>query len=917
MLETEGTTSAEIGAALQLRRRRPIVPSALIARPRLYSLLEARDQVRLVYLQAPAGYGKTILLEQWARRCARGGDIVSWISLDARHHDPMMFATHLSSAFEGSGLPIPTGVPGKRASSWQEMIQSLCDVVAAGSQRCRIMIDDAQELRDSRALACLRALIDDAPDKMQIVIAARADTGLPLGRLRACDEIFELGPADLSFLQEETERYLELKVGKQTDAHYTRLLQERSEGWIVGIKLFCMALDHEPDSHRILENFSGEQSEVADFFLEDAFSRQPDDIQDFLLRSSLMERFNPALCEAALGVQHSRELIDRCESAGLFIQRLDHTRTWYRYHQLFAGFLRRQLQDRMPELAGPIYHRAAEWLTGTGNHIEAFNCALQGREPMLAADILDRSCDELFAAGLQPMVQSMAEQLPTHILALYPRLTLSLAWRLNSQWRLSEAKSLVAVAERRVTEMAKAADADQDLVEHLQLVAAHRRAQIAHCSYDIDTLETRCAQVLDQQPQFGSDPDLMASFHNSLHYAQREQFQFSRVDLLEARALEQLTRSGGDQGLVFTSAIAGSSQMLMGQTARARATFEDGLAVARRIAGHHDPLGAVVATALAALHYECDEIAEACELIDHYVPLMTSAGLVEQLLHGWITKARLHLLDGDADSAIGTLEEATKFGSKQELDRLRVAASAEHLRILVRLGRLDDAFRLARRRGLTVERGAASSRGQHRYNTLLGAVALACCSLMAVDDRLGDALRVARRWRSFVAAAQAHYAVVEWDVLIAELMLLSGQRLGAQRALSQALVHAEPANLIRRFIDAREPVATLLRQMVLADGGVDIAGNSFAAQIVARLDPAPEDDTHEDDDEIAICGRITNREVEILLRVAAGLPNRQIGDQLGLTEGTVKWYLQQIYDKLGIRNRKQVVARAQRLGIIA
>ena len=196
-----------------------------------------------------------------------------------------------------------------------------------------------------------------------------------------------------------------------------------------------------------------------------------------------------------------------------------------------------------------------------------------------------------------------------------------------------------------------------------------------------------------------------------------------------------------------------------------------------------------------------------------------------------------------------------------------------------------------------------------------GTVAMTCCHLMAVQDRVGDALRLARQWRSFVAGAQTHFAAVEWDILIAELMLLSGQRHGAQRSLAQALALAAPAGLVRRFLDAREPVATLLRQMAHAHGG-DGVPSSYAAQLVARLDPVCEDTVQSEDNDIAICGRITSREVEILARVAEGLPNRQIGDQLGLTEGTVKWYLQQVYDKLGIRNRKQAVGRAQRLGIL-
>jgi len=298
-------------------------------------------------------------------------------------------------------------------------------------------------------------------------------------------------------------------------------------------------------------------------------------------------------------------------------------------------------------------------------------------------------------------------------------------------------------------------------------------------------------------------------------------------------------------------------------------------------------------------------------------PLMTSAGFVDQLLNGWVTQARLRLLKGSPEACLATLDVAAEFGSRHELDRLRIGVSVEQLRILLKLGRPDDAARFARRRGLSNHRAANLSRGQFKYTTLDGAVAMANCRLMAADDHFGDALALARQWRSFVTAAQAIHAAVEWDILIAELLLMSGERLSAQRALSQALAKAAPARLFRRFLDEGEPIASLLHQMAQAEGINDDRVNLFLRELVGFLDPVSEvEDDDEDEDGVAICGRITSREIEILSMAGAGMLNRQIGEQLGLTEGTVKWYLQQVYDKVGIRNRKQVVARARRLGLI-
>lgn len=893
----------------------------LIERPRLLTRLAVHDRTALIVVKAPAGYGKTSLLQQWAGRCAQEGSVIAWLSLDQRDRDPMFFATHLNAALEEYGIAIE-GAPGGSAGSlnyygWQPIVREICNRFVEDPRPCRIVIDDVHQIADSDATTCLQALLNEAPPEIQVTLATRGETGLPLGSIRAHKDVVELDGDDLRFREEETQAFLVDRAQHVVDERQVKLLHQRSEGWIVGIKLFSMALNLEPENQKILESFTGERRQIADFFVEDVFSRLPDDLQDFLLRSSLLDRFCPALCDAALDIAGSRELIDRCEAAGLFLQPMDETQTWYRYHHLFAGFLRRQLHDREPAAIPGIYRRAALWLTETGNHVEAFNCAINGQDPLFAADMLDANCETMFAAGLQPTVQHLASHLPPHIQALYPRLLLTLAWRSCAQWRLADARSLVAVAERRVEDMALASTVDETEVECLRHVIVHRKSQIAHASYEVERLEAQCQSALDGRSDFANPPYLMASFENSLQYAQREQFKLARIDRLDALAREQVMRTGVAHGDVFIAATTGPSLLLMGQTQRAQEVMQAALDIAIRIAGDDEPLCAVVATSLAAVHYERNEIAEARRLVDRYVPNMTSAGFVDQLVHGWLTQARLQLLDGDAEECLRTLDGASQFASSRDLDSLRTVVNAERLRILLKLGRPDDAARFARSRGLTSHRAAALGRRQFSYTTLDSTVALANCRLLAADDRFGDALAMARHWRSFVTASQAAQHAVEWGIMVAELLALSGDRLAAQRALQQALDRAVPGGFVRRFVDAGEPIGGLLRQMAASEGSVANASEGLLAEIMDCFEPIEseaEDDGDEDD--IAICGRISSREIEILTLAGAGLLNRQIGDQLGLTEGTVKWYLQQVYDKVGIRNRKKAVARVRRLGLI-
>ena len=152
------------------------------------------------------------------------------------------------------------------------------------------------------------------------------------------------------------------------------LLQQRAEGWIAGIKLFSMALSLAPANSQVLQALTGERRQIADFFLEDVFSRQPDELQDFLLRTSVFDRFSAGMCNAALGIENSRRLIDEVENAGLFLVPLDQTRTWYRYHHLFAEFLCRQLRDQAPSEAVDLCRRAATWLPRSSSRPDRYRC---------------------------------------------------------------------------------------------------------------------------------------------------------------------------------------------------------------------------------------------------------------------------------------------------------------------------------------------------------------------------------------------------------------------------------------------------------------------------------------------------------------------------------------------------------------
>jgi LuxR family maltose regulon positive regulatory protein len=907
------------GLYTRMKTQVPVPSPELIERPRLLDQLGNAAQAKLLLLHAPAGYGKTSLLQQWSGHLRARGLAVAWFTPERADRDANVFLAYLLHALEEAGQvlddPLRAQATVPSGYSWRVIATQLANSFIATPRELYLVIDDLHSLRDCEALECLRYLIESTPPTLHFVLASREDPGIPLGRWRALGRVFELRAADLRFGADETASYFATRGHVRLTQQQLALLSHRTEGWIVGLKLLSMAMECS-DAALSESAFTGEQTEIADFFAEDVLARQPAQIREFLLRTCVLERLCPGLCDSLPGIEGSRALLDRCDAGGLFLVALDNTRQWYRYHSLFADFLRRQLNDRYPGLADELQLAASDWLNQAGFHVEAFDYALRGNHPIRAAGILEAQCEAMWRKGQQQVIQSLAERLPPHVQALYPRIMLALAWRLVAQWRFDQAQHLVAVTRARLVETERSG-ADPLELRNLRHRVLHRESQIAHHLYQLEAVERLSTQLLEEQAG-DDDPYFKASVLNTLQYAQREQFRLSGLNRLIEQGRDALELTGFPQGKVFWSAFCGPSLVMAGRLQEASSLLRAGLEVARDLTGHGSSLAAIVGLPLAELLYELNDIAGAAQLMEEYFRNDPVVGMVDSLVAGWITHSRLARLRGDFTAALQTLQDAGDFAERHAMHRLRQMAAAERVRLLLKMGLPDDAARYARRIALasSIERpggrGAATAADSAR--------ALAWCRLAASRDKLGEALAVARRWRAHVTNAAAIATAVEWGVMVAELLSLGGDRRAAQRALWQALEQAARGGFRRTFLDEAELIRPLLEQMVAGERQPLNAADALARELCKLLEEPPSLPSRcagpEPADGAMIVGALSTREREILALAGSGMLNKRISQKLGLTEGTVKWYLQQVFDKLGIRDRTRAATRARQLGLI-
>jgi LuxR family transcriptional regulator, maltose regulon positive regulatory protein len=352
----------------------------------------------LTLVCAPAGFGKTALLADWARRGRRP---VGWLSLDEADNDPARFWRHVVAALEG----VRPGVAERVApllgppapSSFEGLVTALINELAAQPDEVVVVLDDYHLVEAQPVHVSLGFLLEHLPPGLQLVVASRADPPLPLARLRAGGQLAELRAADLRFTPEEAAELLRGAVGTGVSLPDTAVaaLAARTEGWAAGLQLAALSLRGRDDPDEFVAAFSGSHRYVLDYLTEEVLDRQPEQVRAFLLETSVLERLCGPLCQAVTGRADSQRLLERVERANLFMVPLDEVRGWWRYHQLFADLLRARLRQERPERVPQLHRVAAAWYEQHGLADDAVRHALAAGDAAWAARLVERHIDGL------------------------------------------------------------------------------------------------------------------------------------------------------------------------------------------------------------------------------------------------------------------------------------------------------------------------------------------------------------------------------------------------------------------------------------------------------------------------------------------------------------------------------------------
>jgi len=432
----------------------PTIRPEIVSRPRLTEQLNEGLVRKLTLISAPAGFGKTTLVNEWVAEC---GQSVAWLSLDQGDNDLNRFLTYLIAAFQTIDPNLASGALNALQSSQppptETILTSLINAIAALPDKVILVLDDYHLLEAQSIHDALDFILEKLPPQLHLVIATREDPLLSLPRLRVREQLSELRAAELRFTFSEAAEFLKKVMGLDLSEKDIFALEARTEGWIAGLQLAAISLQGREDVTTLVKAFTGSHRLVLDYLIEEVLNQQSENIQKFLLQTSIVDRLSDSLCNTVTENENSQQILEKLEKTNLFVIPLDNERQWYRYHHLFAELLRQRLLQTQPDLLPLLHQRASAWFADQGLGEAAIEHALQGEEYARAAALIDQYVGGNYEQVSSVTLHRWLAAFPDDLLCSQPQLCLLQAWNQFTSGQLAAAdQSLQTVSELLETE---------------------------------------------------------------------------------------------------------------------------------------------------------------------------------------------------------------------------------------------------------------------------------------------------------------------------------------------------------------------------------------------------------------------------------------------------------------------------------
>lgn len=880
-------TSPLLTTKLTLPPRR----ARMLDRQALRQRLDEARQQQLTILSAPAGFGKTTLLANWAATC---GEKVAWISLDASENDPLLFWRYIAAACQQLQPGLERQMVPVLQQSGPLDVEALLSVVinslAQASSPLLLILDDYHVVTTHTIHQQMTFLIEHLPAALHLMISTRADPPFPLARFRVRNILHELRTLDLRFSEEETELFLKQEARLTlTMPSQLEVIEQKLEGWPAGLHLLALSLKNRPDRLEWLAAWNGQHHHMATYLTEEVLFQQSAEIQEFLLCTSLLPRLTGSLCDALLDRSDSADVLEALAQANLFLTALDEERTWYRYHHLFAEVLKHRLsQCQSKERIAQLCRRACSWYVEHNLLLDAVEAVVLAEDYAQAADLLEQQ--GLPVAQGYPYTRFIAwiEQFPSSILLQHPELA---NWYASALMMLGRLDKLTAAGETAALGF--------EIQGNLGSLGVMLAFNAIRCywmgnSSAFTTLSERALPFLtDRAPEVSHTQTIL----NGFAALQEGQVQIARPLFRAWLRLHEQTPT-------FTGHIAGCTMgyadllWMQGQLQEAASLYQQVIARAKVLP---------FPTSEAHLRWskvllEWNRLAEAEAFLQLALREARRMQHSKLLSLGAAQQARLYLACGEMVQAETALHEAFHLAQVHQHDEARREALIVQGQLA--LLQADDAAFEQWSAQMGITGSCEPAFAQEQAFLLLARWLIAHQQADQVLERLP-------LWREAAQENGRELVVMQCTLVQVLAHAARQERALALHLLDQTVRRAQSGGFVRLFLNEglvmRELLAGLSTQI---DAGPPYLQTLLAAFPQTARTAAPFLPMSAD----ARPDPLSPREGEILRLIAAGATNEEIAAHLVIAYSTVKRHVSTILSKLGAANRTQAVACARERG---
>jgi LuxR family maltose regulon positive regulatory protein len=884
----------------------------LVDRPVLLEQLKEGLRGKLTLVSAPAGFGKTSLVAAWRKDCETP---LAWVSLDEEDNEPLRFLDYLIGALqtvdtdlgdESAELLRRTATPPLKV-----VLTSLLNEINAYDKEFVVAFDDYHVIHDNGIHDALSYLIERLAPHAHALIATRSDPPFPLGRMRARGELKELRASDLRFGTTEATAFLNEVMNLELTPNDVAALEERTEGWIAGLQLSALTLQGRENRSELVKEFAGDNRFVLDYLLEEVLNCQTEQVQDFLLRTSVLTRLNGGLCDALTDDGGGHLMLEQLERANLFLIRLDGRGEWFRYHHLFADLLRLKLKQKQPGAIRELQIKASQWCADNNLSDEAIAYALAAQDWDRALALIEPIAFPIISMGGFSRLNHWVEAIPESAFKTRPLLFRFYIPTLLYKEEFDKVEKYVQIIE---------AGAPEELRQQLMSLVWSSRSLAAAARCQGDWAE-ECSH---KASQFLLPDDLV---QRAVVMQTKVRFNSVRGDtnVIEQALQAALPVYRQAEHLIFqvwgTMAL-GIVRLMQARLREAADYLRRGQTFAREHIPNRPETLLYSYVFLCDVHREWNELDVAKSYLNDALTLIRQTG--RECFPGFIAenmKSVAFMLDLcndqlQADLLIDqALRRVRRWGNEVVEPQLEALAALMTMR---RRGDMAVVNRWAETCGLSHEDEA---------DYVLEYQHLIFARWLIAAGKGKQALSLLARLLPAAEKGGRQHTVIEILVLQAIAHQTAGNEAEAIKPLEKALVMAQPESFARTFIDEGEPLSKLLLELLKQKGKRWEAEKPELLRYVVKLKdafgpsaPVPTARMAATESEALpwwyVEDPLSERELEVLQHVGRGLSNQEIADKLFLSAGTVKRHMSNIYQKLDVHSRTQALERARSLKVL-